>query len=141
MPNQTYIAIDLGAESGRVMAGLWDGKTIRLEEVHRFPADDAIVLFGQIQNKSAHPVTFDAGPIAIGIGDRQYPSAFVDCASKVDPGTTIRFEVVGQGDVDGARAHLALRNTFRVLLPGLHESPTASPSPTPAHRLWLPRER
>ena len=107
---------------------------VTVEEVHRFPADDAIVLFGQIQNKSAHPVTFDAGPITIGIGDTQYPSAFVDCASKVDPGTTIRFGVVGQGDVDGARAHLALRNTFRVLLPGLHESPTASPSPTPAHR-------
>lgn len=34
---RTYLAIDLGAESGRVMAGLWDGKTIRLEEVHRFP--------------------------------------------------------------------------------------------------------
>ncbi len=33
----TYLAIDLGAESGRVMAGLWNGKTIRLEEVHRFP--------------------------------------------------------------------------------------------------------
>jgi rhamnulokinase len=32
-----YLAIDLGAESGRVMAGLWNGKTIRLEEIHRFP--------------------------------------------------------------------------------------------------------
>ncbi len=32
-----YLAVDLGAESGRVMAGLWNGKTLRLEEVHRFP--------------------------------------------------------------------------------------------------------
>jgi rhamnulokinase len=37
MPHKIYLAIDLGAESGRVMAGLWNGKTIRLEEVHRFP--------------------------------------------------------------------------------------------------------
>jgi rhamnulokinase len=37
MPHRVYLAIDLGAESGRVMAGLWNGKTIRLEEVHRFP--------------------------------------------------------------------------------------------------------
>jgi rhamnulokinase len=37
MANRVYLAIDLGAESGRVMAGLWNGKTIRLEEVHRFP--------------------------------------------------------------------------------------------------------
>src|SRR2546425_11727749 len=32
-----YLGVDLGAESGRVIAGLWDGKRIRLEELHRFP--------------------------------------------------------------------------------------------------------
>src|SRR5664279_3357685 len=37
MSDRVYLAIDLGAESGRVMAGLWNGKTINLEEVHRFP--------------------------------------------------------------------------------------------------------
>lgn len=31
-----YLGIDLGAESGRVMAGLWNGREMRLEEVHRF---------------------------------------------------------------------------------------------------------
>lgn len=34
---QCYLAVDLGAESGRVVAGLFDGKKIRLEEIHRFP--------------------------------------------------------------------------------------------------------
>ncbi len=33
---QTYLGVDIGAESGRVMAGLWDGRHIRLEETHRF---------------------------------------------------------------------------------------------------------
>src|SRR5436305_135663 len=37
MKSQRYLGVDLGAESGRVMAGLWDGKRIRLEELHRFP--------------------------------------------------------------------------------------------------------
>jgi rhamnulokinase len=37
MPNRVYLAIDLGAESGRVVAGLWNGKSLRLEELHRFP--------------------------------------------------------------------------------------------------------
>src|SRR6266568_9265847 len=37
MKEQCYLGIDLGAESGRVMAGLWDGKRMRLEELHRFP--------------------------------------------------------------------------------------------------------
>jgi rhamnulokinase len=37
MPDKIYLAIDLGAESGRVMAGLWNGKKLTLEEIHRFP--------------------------------------------------------------------------------------------------------
>lgn len=32
-----YLAVDCGAESGRVVAGLWDGAHMRLEELHRFP--------------------------------------------------------------------------------------------------------
>jgi len=34
---RVYLAIDLGAESGRIIAGLWNGKRLRLQEVHRFP--------------------------------------------------------------------------------------------------------
>ncbi len=37
MSEQVYLGIDLGAESGRVMAGAWDGRAIRVEELHRFP--------------------------------------------------------------------------------------------------------
>ncbi len=33
---QVYLAIDLGAGSGRVVAGKYDGATLELEEVHRF---------------------------------------------------------------------------------------------------------
>jgi rhamnulokinase len=37
MADKVYLAIDLGAESGCVMAGIWNGKKLRLEEVNRFP--------------------------------------------------------------------------------------------------------
>ncbi len=37
MKEKCYLAVDCGAESGRVMAGLWDGGLMRLEEIHRFP--------------------------------------------------------------------------------------------------------
>jgi rhamnulokinase len=57
---QVYLGVDLGAESGRVIAGLWDGKTMRLEELHRFPNGgvwlgdtfrwDALRLWSEIQN-------------------------------------------------------------------------------------------
>jgi rhamnulokinase len=60
MAERVYLAVDLGAESGRVMAGIWNGKLIRLEEVHRFPngpvflADtmrwDVLRLWAEIQN-------------------------------------------------------------------------------------------
>ncbi len=35
--NLVFLAVDLGAESGRVVAGTFDGARIALEEVHRFP--------------------------------------------------------------------------------------------------------
>jgi rhamnulokinase len=33
---QVYLGVDLGAESGRVMAGAWNGRQLRVEELHRF---------------------------------------------------------------------------------------------------------
>lgn len=36
MSEQVYLGVDLGAENGRVMAGRWDGRQMRLEELHRF---------------------------------------------------------------------------------------------------------
>ena len=37
MTSRIYLAIDLGASSGRVMAGSFNGRRLTLEEVHRFP--------------------------------------------------------------------------------------------------------
>ncbi len=36
MPNKVYLAVDLGAGSGRLMAAVFDSKTIKLEEVSRW---------------------------------------------------------------------------------------------------------
>ena len=37
MAQQCYLGVDLGASSGRVIAGLFDGETVELRELHRFP--------------------------------------------------------------------------------------------------------
>ena len=36
MAERCFLGVDLGAESGRVVAGLFDGKQMRLDELHRF---------------------------------------------------------------------------------------------------------
>lgn len=37
MATRNLVAVDLGAESGRIMLGTWNGKTLQTREVHRFP--------------------------------------------------------------------------------------------------------
>ncbi len=59
MTEKIYLAIDLGAESGRVIAGRWNGRRIRIDEIHRFPNGpvylgetmrwDILRLWGEIQ--------------------------------------------------------------------------------------------
>ncbi|MGA0111886.1 MAG: rhamnulokinase, partial [Chthoniobacterales bacterium] len=36
MARRVYLAVDLGADSGRVIAGIFDGAKLHLEEVARF---------------------------------------------------------------------------------------------------------
>jgi rhamnulokinase len=60
MSEQIYLGIDLGAESGRIMAGAWNGGIMRVEELHRFsngPVNvaetlrwDVLRLWTEIQN-------------------------------------------------------------------------------------------
>jgi rhamnulokinase len=44
--NENYLAIDLGAESGRAILGVLDGQRLSLNEVHRFPNNPVNVLQG-----------------------------------------------------------------------------------------------
>ncbi len=39
-----FLAVDLGASSGRVVLGRWDGERFELEELHRFPNEPVQVL-------------------------------------------------------------------------------------------------
>ena len=59
MAERAYLAIDLGAESGRALLGRFDGERVSLEEVHRFPNVpvrvgeglywDALRIFGEVK--------------------------------------------------------------------------------------------
>jgi rhamnulokinase len=43
MAEAKYLALDLGAESGRAVVGHFDGQSLRLEEIHRFPNGPVLV--------------------------------------------------------------------------------------------------
>ncbi len=78
MADRCYLAVDLGAESGRVVAGLFDGQRVRLEELHRFSNGavqiggtlrwDVLRLWADIQNGlSAAAAKFGSAIASIGV--------------------------------------------------------------------------
>lgn len=88
MKLKTVLAVDLGAESGRVMAVHFDGRQVALEELHRFPNTTVTLngtlhwnflrLWGDIQagiekGKALHPASIgvDTWGVDFGLLDRQ----------------------------------------------------------------------
>lgn len=75
--SQTYLAFDLGASSGRAVAGTFDGSKVDLEEIHRFTNGgvsagaglhwDALRLFGEMLTGLRMCVQ-RSGPELMGIG-------------------------------------------------------------------------
>lgn len=77
MADRCYLGVDLGAESGRVVAGLFDGQRVQLEELHRFsngPVSiagtlrwDVLRLWAEIQNGLAAAAS-SFGPAIASVG-------------------------------------------------------------------------
>lgn len=77
MAEKSYLAIDLGAESGRTVVGRFDGERITLQETHRFPNVpvrvfdtlhwDILRLWGEIKLGIAASVRTVGKPASMGI--------------------------------------------------------------------------
>ena len=78
MAEKCYLAVDLGAESGRAVAGLFDGSRLRLEEIHRFANGavpvaetlrwDVLRLWSEIQSGLAKAAqSFGNDAISVGV--------------------------------------------------------------------------
>src|SRR3954463_6252936 len=73
----SFLAIDLGASSGRVMARQWDGTRFDLSEIHRFPNGpvqvmghlhwDVLRLWHEIKVGITKYVAQHGAPVSIGI--------------------------------------------------------------------------
>ena len=77
MSGRVYLGVDLGAESGRVVAGTFDGRRVRLEELHRFsngPVDlagswpwDVSRLWSEIQPGLSAAARFGDSVASVGV--------------------------------------------------------------------------
>ena len=88
----------------------------RIEEVHRFPEDDAIVLLGRVENKTAGPLEVVPLEIHVRVGERVLPCQLVDFSGVVPGGSSTPFALVLMGDSEGSRLGLSIENDFRVIL-------------------------
>ncbi len=73
-----FVAVDLGASSGRLMVGQWNGRVFQLDELHRFPNGgvcvagslywDVLGIWSEIQTGLAkYGARFRIAPAAIGV--------------------------------------------------------------------------
>ena len=73
-----FVAADLGASSGRLMVGSWDGRTFSLDELHRFPNSGVAIggslhwdvsrIWSEIQGGlMLYSTRFQDSPTAIGV--------------------------------------------------------------------------
>lgn len=77
MSARVFLGIDLGAESGRVVAGLFDGRRVSLEELHRFPNGpvglagslrwDVLRLWAEIQSGLSAASRFGTAIASVGV--------------------------------------------------------------------------
>lgn len=93
-PPRVYLAVDLGAGSGRVMAGLFDGALLRLEEVHRFPSRSDVLagaccwdlpfLWGEIKEGLRRGVSrFGPAIASVGVDSWAVDYAYLDRAGNL----------------------------------------------------------
>lgn len=95
-----------------------DGKVATVvTKLHRFPSEDAVFLFAHIENKTKEPQQFDPASIQVKAGSRTYPAALVDSAALIPADGKIPLQVIIRGGTEGKRAHLSIKNEFRLLMP------------------------
>jgi rhamnulokinase len=87
----TFLAIDLGAESGRALLGRFDGEQVTLEEIHRFPNEpvqlvdglywDLLSIFRDVKRglAKAKPAAAEAGRLeSVGVDSWAVDFALLD---------------------------------------------------------------
>ena len=87
-----------------------------IRELHRFPDEDALMVLAEVENGREEAIVYDPGSFQVRVGPRLYPVTLAD-ASGVVPGKGKEpIHVVIKGNPEGGRAHLSIKNDFRLVL-------------------------
>ena len=88
-----FLAFDLGAESGRAVAGRFDGRRLRLEEIHRFPNGpvrvrqslhwNVLYLFSEIKTGLAKAIRDEGELASLGLDSWGVDFALLDRAGQL----------------------------------------------------------
>src|SRR6266568_369291 len=89
-----FLAIDIGASSGRVMLGRWDGRRFDLTELHRFPNGpvqvmghlhwDVLRLWQEVKEGIAkYAAQYEEAPAGIGVDTWAVDFALLDGAGRL----------------------------------------------------------
>jgi rhamnulokinase len=90
----SFLGVDLGASSGRVIAGNWDGRRFKLEELHRFPNGgvctgdriywDVLNIWGQMhQGFSRFSAIHSRSPVSLGVDAWGIDFGLLDAAGRL----------------------------------------------------------
>ena len=105
------------AESRKAALSYDDGDTATvIRQLYRFPEEDAMVLLGEIHNRLDYPIRIDPASFEVRVGQRVYPVVLVDSPEMVPASGKVAAHVIVKGDTEGNRAHLSIKNDFRLAL-------------------------
>ncbi len=90
----------------------------RVDQLHRFPESDSLVIFGTVTNRGSAPVEFQTAALSIRVGDSRVlrPNWILPTEKILKAGESVRVECVVAGDGKGNRLHLSIRNRFSLNL-------------------------
>jgi len=91
--------------------------TVTVEEVFRFDAEDTIVLRTRFANPTETAVHYDAGHLAIRVGEDLFPVVLTDASGAIPPKSQTQVCLAITGTPDGDRANLSVHETFSVVVP------------------------
>ena len=105
------------AESRKAALTYSDDQTATvIQQLYRFPKEDAVVLLGEIENRMDYPIRIDPASFEVRVGKRVYPVAMVDAPERVPTSGKVAVHVIVKGDTEGNHANLSIKNDFRLVL-------------------------